>query len=119
MSQRKVDELVETINPEQVCMTKVDRGVRQRRALKTTLNINTKALIQEDGRITAFAVADMLNIRQLETAIPNKRRGLLSKTVLLHYGSAIAHISAATIQTIRNLKIEVLKHPSYCPELAR
>lgn len=41
-SQRKVHELVETVNPEeQVFLMRVDRGVRQRRALKTTSNILT------------------------------------------------------------------------------
>lgn len=73
MSPRNVDELVQTINPEeQVCLTKVDRGLRQRRALKATSNIHTNALIQEDGRIIASEVAEKLNIRQLEPAIPNK-----------------------------------------------
>jgi len=60
----------------------------------------------------------MLNIRQLEPAIPNKRRRLLSKTVLLQNDNALPHISAPTIDTIRNLKFEILKHPPYSPDLA-
>jgi len=50
MSQRKVDELVQKINlEEQVFLTKVDRGVRQRRALKTTSDILKLSFKKNDG----------------------------------------------------------------------
>jgi len=58
---------------------------------------HTNALLPEDGRINASEVADKLNIRQLEPAIPNKRRRLLSKSVTLHYDNALPHTSTATI----------------------
>jgi len=46
MSQRKVDELVETINPEEQV---VDWGVRQHRPLKTTSNVLTLSFKKTDG----------------------------------------------------------------------
>jgi histone-lysine N-methyltransferase SETMAR len=45
-------------------------------------------------------------------------RGLLSKTVLLHYDNARPHATAATIKTIQKLNFELLPHPLYSPDLA-
>jgi histone-lysine N-methyltransferase SETMAR len=55
---------------------------------------------------------------KLKPAIRNKRRGLLSKTVLLHNENARPHAAAATIETIKKLNFELLPHPHYSPDLA-
>jgi hypothetical protein len=45
------------------------------------------------------------------------RKVLLAQTVLLHHDSAQPHVAAATRQTNRNLKFEVLPHPPYSSHL--
>ena len=99
---------------EQVCPTKLERGARLRRALKTTPHRACyKAIIREGRRISGSGVAEMLDIGQIETC----NSQLLSKTVLLHHDSAFPNSVAATIQTIRNLKFEVQPKPSYSTDL--
>jgi hypothetical protein len=44
-------------------------------------------------------------------AISNKRRGLLSKALLLLRDKPRPHSAAATIEAIRQLKCELLPHP--------
>ena len=73
-------------------------------------------LIQGDQQNNVSEVGEVLDIRQLKPAVHNKR-GLPSKTVLLHHDIARPHAAAATIQTIRNLEFMVLLHPPYSPDL--
>jgi hypothetical protein len=47
----------------------------------------------------------------------SKRRGLLSKRVLLLHYNTHPHTAARTVHTLRALKFEVLKHPPYGPDL--
>jgi len=61
--------------------------------------------------------SDML-VNELKPAIRSKRRGLLSKRVLLLHDNARPHTDAHTVDTLRGLKFEVLKHSPYNPDLA-
>jgi hypothetical protein len=54
---------------------------------------------------------------KLKPAIPSKRRGLLSKTVLCIM--TMLNAAAATIETIQKLNFELLPHPLYSPDLAQ
>jgi hypothetical protein len=68
--------------------------------------------IQEMGQtVTSDRYSDML-VNELKPAIPSKRRGLLSKRVLLLHDNAHPHTAAHIVDTPRDLKFEVLKHPS-------
>jgi histone-lysine N-methyltransferase SETMAR len=55
---------------------------------------------------------------KLKPAIRSKRRGLLSKTVLLHHDNARPHAAAARIETIKKINFELLPYPLYSPDLA-
>jgi histone-lysine N-methyltransferase SETMAR len=73
---------------------------------------------QEKGQTVASArYSDML-ANELKPAIRSKRRGLLSKGVLLLHDNGRLHTAAHTVDTLRTLKFEVLKHPPYVPDLA-
>ena len=73
---------------------------------------------QEKGQtVTSARYSDML-VNELKSAIRSKRRGLLSKRVLLLHANARPHAAARTVDTLRALKFEVLKHPPYGPDLA-
>jgi hypothetical protein len=60
--------------------------------------------------VTSAQYSDML-VNKLKPAIRSKRRGLLSKRVLLLHDNACPHTAAHTVDTLRALKFEVLKHP--------
>jgi len=55
---------------------------------------------------------------ELKPAICKKRRGMLSKKVLLHHDNARPHTAAATVETVQQLGFELLQHPPYSPDLA-
>ena len=55
---------------------------------------------------------------ELNPAIGSKRRGLLSKRVFLLHNNVRLHTAAHTVDTLRALKFEVLKHPPYSPTSA-
>jgi len=57
-------------------------------------------------------------VNEMKHAIRSKRRGLLSKRVLLLHDNACPHMAAHTVDTLHDLKFEVLKHPPYSPDLA-
>jgi len=83
---------------------------------------DSKGPIMEDylekGRtINSERYCQMLT-NKLKPAIRTKRRGLLSKTVVLLHDNARPHTAAVTVQTIENLGFEVMKHPAYSPDLA-
>jgi len=68
-------------------------------------------------RINTGRYSDTL-VNELKPAMWSKRRRLLSKSVLLLYDNARAHTAAHAVDKLRALKLEVLKHPPYSPELA-
>ena len=55
---------------------------------------------------------------RLKPAIRSKRRRLMSKGVVLLHDNARPHTAAHTAETLRKLRIEVMTHPSYNPDLA-
>ncbi|PNF22874.1 hypothetical protein B7P43_G14964, partial [Cryptotermes secundus] len=54
----------------------------------------------------------------LKPAIRSKRRGLLSKGLVLLQDSARPHAAAHTAETLQKLKFDVMAHPLYSPDLA-
>jgi len=67
--------------------------------------------------VTSARYSDML-VNELKPVIRSKRRGLLSKRVLLLHDNARPHTAPITVDTLHDLKFEVLKHPPYSPDLA-
>jgi len=67
--------------------------------------------------VNSAGYSDLL-VNELKPAMRTKRRGLLSKRVLLIHDNARPHEAAHTVDTLRALKFEVLKHPPYSPDLA-
>jgi histone-lysine N-methyltransferase SETMAR len=57
-------------------------------------------------------------VNELKPAIRSKPRRLISKRVLLLHDNARPHTAAHTVDTLRAMKFEVLKHPPYSPDLA-
>jgi len=53
----------------------------------------------------------------LKPAICSKRRGKLSKEILLLHNNARPHTAAHTLETLRQLKWEAMEHPAYSPNL--
>jgi transposase len=54
----------------------------------------------------------------LKPAIRTKRRGLMSKGVVLLHDNARHHTAAHTVETLRHLNFEVLEYPPWSPDLA-
>jgi histone-lysine N-methyltransferase SETMAR len=84
------------------------------------LDVNGNILVhfQEKGQTVTSARYSNMLVNELKPVIWSKRRGLLSKTVLLLHDNARPHTAAHTVDTLRALKFEVLKHPPYSPDLA-
>jgi len=73
---------------------------------------------QERGTtVTSATYCDMLQ-RELKPAIRYKRRGKLSKEILLLHDNARPHTAAHTLETLKQLKWEPMEHPPYSPDLA-
>lgn len=73
---------------------------------------------QERGSTINSARYSEMLIDRLKPAIRSKRRGLLSKGVVLLHDNARPHTAAHTVETLQKLKFEVLAHPPYSPDLA-
>ena len=71
----------------------------------------------DEGRtINATHFCEMLD--HLHSAIKEKRRGLLSRWVVILVDNAPPHTASITQQKLKDLGFTVLPHPSYSPELA-
>ena len=55
---------------------------------------------------------------ELRTAIPEKRRGKLSKGVLLQQDNAIVHTCKVAMDAVERNGFELIPHPAYSPDLA-
>lgn len=73
--------------------------------------------LEKGHKINSARYSDLL-ANHLKPAIRTKRRGLLSKKVLLLHDNARPHMAGLTLETIINLGFEVLEHPPYSPDLA-
>lgn len=67
--------------------------------------------------VTSASYCDLMH-NHLKPAIRTKRRGLLSSGVLLQHDNARPHTAHATVNKIKDLKMECLPHPAYSPDLA-
>ena len=73
---------------------------------------------QECGTtVTSATYCDLLQ-RELKPAIRSKRKGKLSKEILLLHDNARPHTAAHTLETLKQLKWESMEHPAYSPDLA-
>ena len=66
--------------------------------------------------ITGVYYANLLD--QLRTAIREKRRGKLSKGVLLHQDNARVHTCKVAMDAVERNGYELIPHPAYSPDLA-
>jgi len=57
-------------------------------------------------------------LKKMRRAIQNKRRGMLSATILLLHDNARPHSVAQTQDLITSFKLEQMDHPPYSPDLA-
>jgi histone-lysine N-methyltransferase SETMAR len=73
-------------------------------------------LPKKEQTLNGAAYSAMLKDK-LKPATYHKRRGLLSKTASLHHDNVCPYVMVATVETIHNLKFEVLPHPPYSPDL--
>ena len=69
------------------------------------------------GTITKEYYANIL-VNELHPEIKKQRRGLITTGVILQHDNAPAHTSHLVLSTIHNLKYELLRHPSYSPDLS-
>ena len=72
----------------------------------------------EKGRTINSARYSDLLANNLKPVVRTKRRGLLSKKVLLLHENARPHTASQTVETINHLGFEVLEHRAYSPDLA-
>jgi hypothetical protein len=62
--------------------------------------------------------SDLLK-NHLRPAVRSKRRGRLTRGVLLQHDNARPHTARATVATIKDLHFERLPHSTYSPDLAQ
>jgi len=72
---------------------------------------------ERETTVTSAMYCDMLQ-RELKPAIHSKRRGKLSKEILLLHDNVRLHTAAHTLETLKQLKWEAMEHPAYSPDLA-
>jgi len=71
--------------------------------------------LSQDTTINSAVYCEML--KKLRRAIQNKRRGMLSATILLLHDNARPHSAAQTQDLITSFKWEKMDHPPYSPDL--
>ena len=86
--------------------------------------INTVACSLQISHGSAYQIihdsarySDLLT-NKLKPAVRTKRRGLLSKKVLLLHDNARTHTASHNVETINHLGFEVQEHPAYSPHHA-
>lgn len=57
-------------------------------------------------------------LTELRESIKAKRRGKISKGILMLHDNAPSHTAHVTVDTLTKLKFELLPHPAYSPDLA-
>ena len=57
-------------------------------------------------------------IRKLRAAVKEKRRGMLSRNVLLLHDNARVHTCGVSMEALKEAGFEALPHPPYFPDLA-
>jgi histone-lysine N-methyltransferase SETMAR len=57
-------------------------------------------------------------LRRLRYAIQNRRRGILSSSVMLLHDNAHLHTAARTQAMLQEFGWEIFEHPAYSPDLA-
>ena len=72
--------------------------------------------LPKKSTITGVYYANLLG--QLRTAIREKRRGKLSKGVLLQRDNARVHTCKVAMDAVERNGYELIPHPAYSPELA-
>jgi len=73
--------------------------------------------LEKGSTINSARYSDLL-ANNLKPVVRTKRRGLLSKKVLLLHDNARPHTASQTVETINHLGFEVLEHPAHSPDLA-
>ena len=73
--------------------------------------------LERGSTVTSHSYCEMLR-DDLRPAIRTKRRGLLSRGVILLHDNARPHSAARTIEALQQMKFEVMEHPPYSPDLA-
>ena len=104
------------LNPQKKFKTQPSAG-----KVMATVFWDSKGVLMVDYKpagisITGAYYADLM--KQLRTAIKEKRRGKLSQGVLLLHDNAPVHKSRIAQAAIRECKFEQLNHPPYSPDLA-
>jgi len=73
--------------------------------------------LETGGTVNANRFCDTL--RKLKTAVKNRRRGLLSKGVILLQDNARPHVAKVCKDLMQHLRWEVVHHPPpYSPDLS-
>ena len=73
-------------------------------------------ILPKRSTITGVYYANLLD--QLRTAIREKRRGKLSKGVLLQQDNARVHTCKVAMDAVERNGYELIAHPAYSPDLA-
>ena len=73
-------------------------------------------ILPKRSTITGVYYANLLD--QLRTAIRGKRRGKLSKGVLLQQDNATVHTCKVAMDAVERNGYELIPHPAYSPDLA-
>ena len=72
---------------------------------------------ESGSTVTSDRYCDMLR-NSLRPAIRTKRRGLLSRGIILLHDNARSHSAAKTVEALQQLNFEILEYPLYSPDLA-
>lgn len=72
--------------------------------------------LRKGETVTGMYYSSLLG--KLRVAIKEKRKGMLSKGVLLHADNAPAHSSALAVGKVHECGFQIIQHPPYSPDLA-